>query len=641
MKSQSFFKKVTSRDTKPDQPTNEKFSITEWQDEFWSSNNPDPREYQLFQSGIWFNECFNEVKSKFNNLPYYKDTKEILIRFQVGAINDYINRQYKYFYEVNNKSLKSSDLSNFVETLEAIIDSSRYILIKINKKENIINSDISLESWLNNNLNSALLYDQLKHFWMQCLWHEWYVDYESQESIDFITPSDSIKGLQHHKSLSWRDEINQAEHIQALIDWQNMSIQEKHKFLIQPILKVVQIDNNNNINLDVSNRYIVEDESPSEIAAVAITFNNICDQQLLQKPCPNLENLTLLAIFQYWQFISPLASQLINKTLLSEDEDISRKNIFLKASPTLKKQDLLELTLKTFSFSYEQANKIIDLFTFTGEYGDDLWCQPLIKVDDNNFTVIYSCLKRPNLLRCLGTWLKKSGWNQGDLGKELGKLFEKYIITQLKKLNKLSNFKIYNHPINLGQKNQQQQETDLIITIGNKIIIGESKHYMQYPIEPIEYNYYYKQLEKGGQQLAERKKFIENNLELTLQQLGRTDIKMEKVKIIPVLISNLPLATGQKINGFPVVDISILERYISNAEVVINNNSKKHNKLNQEIKQKILLYSSEKEAEENIENYLQSPPQLFAYLEDATWVRVPLPKILTQKNIVCAKPIVE
>ena len=164
---------------------------------------------------------------------------------------------------------------------------------------------------------------------------------------------------------------------------------------------------------------------------------------------------------------------------------------------------------------------------------------------------------------------------------------------------------------------------------------------MQYPTEPIEYNYYYKQLEEGGDQLAKRKNFIENNLESTLQQLGITDIEIKKVKVIPVLISNLPLATGQKINGFPVVDISILERYISNAEVVINNNSKKHNKLNQEIKQKILLYSSEKEAEENIENYLQSPPQLFAYLEDATWVRVPLPKILTQKNIVCAKPIVE
>lgn len=196
-KSQSFFKKVTSRYTKPYQPTNDNFSITEWQNEFWSSNNPDPREYQLFKSGIWFNECFNEVKSKFNNLPYYKDTKERLIRFQVGAINDYINRQYKYFYEVNNKSLKSSDSSDFVETLEAIIDSLRHILIKINQDENIINSDISLENWLKNSLELSILYDELKHFWMQCLWHKWYVDSESQESIEFITPSDLEKGLQH------------------------------------------------------------------------------------------------------------------------------------------------------------------------------------------------------------------------------------------------------------------------------------------------------------------------------------------------------------------------------------------------------------------------------------------------------------
>ncbi len=637
-KSLSFFKKVISSRTKPYQPTNEKFSISEWQDEFWSSYKPNIREYKLFQSGIWFNECFKELKNKFYNIPYYNDTKDRLIRFQVGAINNYVNRETKYSYTVDKKEFKSSDLFNLEETIESVIDSLRHILIKIKTNKNLFNSDISLEDWLNGNINLCLMYDELNYFWMQCLWYEWYIESESQKQVDLIIPNEFKKGIQHHKSLSWRNELNQMNYIQALEDWQNMPIQEKYRLLILPILEIAQIDDNNNIKLNSSNIYSVKDVFPSEIAAMAITLNNICYHELLRKPCPNFNNLTLLEILNYWKFISPLASQLINKTLSNKFS--FSKDVLLKASPTFQKQDLLQITLKTFDFSYEQANAIIDLFTFTGEYGNDLWCQPLIKVDENSFTVIYSCLKRPNLLRSLGTWLEKSGLEQGKLGNTLGKIFENHVITKLKKFNKLSNLKIYNHPIDIGKKNKQQQETDLIITIGNTIIIGESKHHTKYPTEPIEYNYYYEQLEEGGKQLAARKNFIENNLKLTLKQLGITHIEIEQVKIIPVLISNLPLATGQKINGFSVVDLTILEQYISSREITISRYLQQDNKLNKELKQRILLYSSEKEAEENIENYLEKPPQIFAYLEDAQWIKVPLPKILQNKDIVCAKPVI-
>ena len=282
------------------------------------------------------------------------------------------------------------------------------------------------------------------------------------------------------------------------------------------------------------------------------------------------------------------------------------------------------------------------MFTFNGEHNDDLWCQPFIKLDEEHFTIINTSLKTPNLLRCLGVWLKNSGLDKGWLTNKLGELFEKYIRTKLKQCNKLINVKVYDVSIDFGREVNQQKETDLIISIGNKIVIGEIKHRSQYPTESIEYDYYYQELEKAGQQLAKRKEFIENNLDVILAQLKLTHIKSEKVEIIAIIISNLPLATGHTIGGFSVIDISILEMYLSSGTIKYGIAYNQDGKLKKEMNEEIKLYSSEKDAEENIGEYLRNPPQLQIISKQTKWVNIQLPNMLDGiPSIYCYKPTVD
>lgn len=60
--------------------------------------------------------------------------------------------------------------------------------------------------------------------------------------------------------------------------------------------------------------------------------------------------------------------------------------------------------------------------------------------------------------------------------------------------------------------------------------------------------------------------------------------------------------------------------------------------MDKEINQEIELYASEQEAEDKIEEYLQSPPQLRAISKDTKCILIQLPNMLTEyKLIFCYK----
>ena len=639
--SSNFFKKVKSRHSQPKQPTNDGFFIRDWQDEYWSLNSRNEKEHRLFQSGSWFGERFEELKKKFNNMPtpYCQGNKDRLIRFQIGAVNYLADREFLKFHEINQKNLESSDVFEINNSLESIIESAQSSLIKLHNIKVIKDCTLTIDKWLNDSLNLSILYEELKYFWMQCLWHEWYVDTTSKDNIDIIVPNDFNKGDAHRVSLTWRDEIDGARLIKAFTDWDNMNKAEKDRLLKLPIVEVEYIDSNGNIKLGVSDRYKIQNRFPFEKILGAITLNNICYQELLKEPCPDFENLSLFQILLYWQFISPLAEQINNK--LSSKTNILKLDDLLQYSPLISKKDLIKLTINVFNITEKQAYRIVDVFTFESKYEDDLWCQPLVRINEDSFTVVIKSLQYPNLVRCLDSWLDRSGWKKGTLRRKLGKLNESFIRKKLKDSNKLSNLIIYDYSIDFGKKQRSQQENDLVISLGNKIIIGELKR-SKYPTEPIDFGYYYESLEKAGEQLANKIQFIKSNLENVLCQLQLTHLDPQQVELVPVIISNLPLATGQKINDFPIVDISILEMYMSDSVIELKEISSNEQKRLEKKKNKgIVFYTSEQEAEENIKEYLQSPPQLYAISKDTIWKYIPLPNLIAQsKPIFCCKPTV-
>lgn len=642
--SKSFVKKVMSRKEKPLHPTNQSFSESEWKEAFLNLDKYSKTDNRLFLSGILFAECFRKIENEFDRAIFrYNDTKGNLIRLQVGRINTFAkNESIRHYQKIpkTGQLLQSSINAELINNIETIIDAVCFSLIKIYENSNVSNNysnNIELKDWLKETLDLSITYSEFKHFWHQCLRHNWYVD-----SLDIqtkvIRPANPDKFLKHYVSLSWNEEMLVSQSMLAIKDWKSLIVTEKHKLLIKPILKVEHITQKGELKFKISNRYQTPETLPLEIAVIEMAINKTHYQKLLKKPCPNFYGLILSDLLSCWRFISPIVSQIESKKHLPNN--ISDKEKLLRYSPTFLKEDLVTLIMEAFSrLTKEQALTIVNLFTYTGKNKDDIWCQPLVKVDDKRLTVVNTSLKLPNLLRCLDSWVEKSGWSKGKINKELGSCFEKFVRQKLENCNQSNKIKIYQESINFSKhiKGEKQQESDLIISIGHKIIIGEMKR-SKYPTEPFDYGYYYQELEKAASQLKHRKEFVKKNLPSILEKLQLTHLAIEQVQVIPVIISSLPLATGQKFQGIPVVDIYILEWYLSQNKITWSTYTQKEQK---EI-QKVQLYSSEQEAENNIENYLNNPPQLKILSDNIKWQGIPIHNgslITNNYHVYCYKAI--
>ncbi|HHX8345727.1 TPA: hypothetical protein ACVOYS_004457, partial [Vibrio alginolyticus] len=77
---------------------------------------------------------------------------------------------------------------------------------------------------------------------------------------------------------------------------------------------------------------------------------------------------------------------------------------------------------------------------------------------------------------------------------------------------------------------------------------------------------------------------------------------LKRDNIVFFYLTSVPHATGIKINGMPVVDSSILERYFGQGNFELRN-EKSESKF-------FIFYDSFEGAEKNLKRYLDNPPQL-------------------------------
>lgn len=146
-------------------------------------------------------------------------------------------------------------------------------------------------------------------------------------------------------------------------------------------------------------------------------------------------------------------------------------------------------------------------------------------------------------------------------------------------------------------------------------------------------------MEKASYQLNRAiNDYIEPNFKLFLDRIGFSSLLEEQIKIIPVIISSLPLATGQKFQNIPVVDLEIIKRYLNEGKIsnwVFNGES-------ENLISETPFYSSEEEAEKSIGQYLAEPPQISMFFKNVRWENVPIANLHpNQKPIYCVKGFVK
>lgn len=264
---------------------------------------------------------------------------------------------------------------------------------------------------------------------------------------------------------------------------------------------------------------------------------------------------------------------------------------------------------------------ILDFLTFDGSNKKDIWANPLVLVDQE-FLIASSVLGSPIIMRSFEHWVVQAGFDLGDKGAE----YESNSLNELSSVLQGCEFsKILSKPYSKRFKiKAQEEEIDLLIKIGNTILVGEIKSIVTTD-SPISSYRTLSTLQKAANQAARKLQFVKNNNREVFSKVGWSFSDGVEYKYIPVILNSSGIYVGLKIDSVPIVDFRILGAYFSSPIIPLissslGNGPIKHFAYYQ-------LYSNENEFEDNLSSYLNSPPQLNDSSDDFSYRSMELPAL--------------
>lgn len=638
----SFKKRLIFSGDEIAKPTNEKFSTEQWQNEFSLIASPTTEDQHLYDAGLWFAPYFKNLHDKqslLNRLVEKIDDAhpDDLIRFLIGTINFECNRIQNQHSVIDKKLISSVDSRESVGKIEATISAFNSTLSKVINQAKKITQRVSyptkinfprIESWLNQTQYLAVQNNNFKYLWSKCLLQDWYID-KSDTKFDTMCAANKEAEATDTVSIYWREFIQKSKTTRWHEEWLKIPKQIRAILYYQPrSISIKPINQMGEVELEFSNDLKDLRLIPHQNLVILFLKENPYIRDLINEPLPKLLYITLEQILKGWQMISSIVDSIEKKIKFDK---ISNEEDLLLCSPVFSKANLVKLMQDELSITSEQAIKIIELITFREEqenakYYDDLWERPLVKVNEDQLTIIIKALKVPELSRFVRKWLEEGGLTK--VNDKIGKAFEGYVRKELQQCNQLKNVEIYSQNFKYKDENSNLQlekgDIDLIIKIDNTLIVGEIKC-LKTPAESMDFYYYDNELLKAARQAIKSQNYINYKFEKFLKKT-RLVLNKDQLKILPlIIVSDGARGIGSKIQNVPVVDLFILQNYLASNRMWISTFQLKEKKIEKNILQEEYFYFSEKEAEDLIENYLAQPPHLKKFLKHLRYKDEPLP----------------
>ncbi len=233
----------------------------------------------------------------------------------------------------------------------------------------------------------------------------------------------------------------------------------------------------------------------------------------------------------------------------------------------------------------------------------DLWSRPLVPIGTQEITFVLQPLIGVN-----PTWLLKKWMHDGGLEIDQGgDAYEQAVRKELGDNCLLPIAEVLPSSLFIDKGNNEEQ-IDVVVRIGNTVLIGEVKCSV-FPTRPSEIHNYESNLDEAAKQVL-RKADRVSQRKGVLSRLFKGRFKSDQfIDVVPFILSNLALGVGQHHRGVPVIDKLTLANYLHSGELegytVIQTPEGTFKQT-----QKIILYTSEKEAESNIRDFLSRPASL-------------------------------
>lgn len=607
-----FVEKITKDELAP--PTRREFRLKKWNQE-WDKVKVQAtaRDKRVYEAGLMIDSLLGEVRSKLVELYKHapKTTYEKLMLAYVAISNREVTVALKRAMQkpptttqgvMIDSGIAENPLS-LQEIAHGAVDGWQLAIREcqrnIDKNHRITSSEKALdimdfiqqESWLSN------LYSSYEHLWQCIIWSDYDVEDLNRDLKYFCVKQPFTPFEVHFEASAVRK--NRLSSQKSLI----ATSPELQKLFMNDKLVKVKRQNKKRVAYDVSVR---------DAGDKLITWNTQWQLQVfdIQKYFPNDwltkdhgKGFSIYEALEVMRCLMLMANSLYEK--FPEDDTALNLNRLMEFCPTVPSQSLRLALRKATNIDADKVSRILDFLTATSLQTSDLWCEPLIKTSRNEYAILVSALASPSLNRLVEHWFSSFEINLEDKGYTYEKTVVELLNEQLKKNPLIEDFdEAVGKRIKLETG---EEEFDLLVRIGDLVIVGESKSIVTTD-SPISKYRTAQILSHASNQVVRKTEFLKENLAQIFDRLGWEFDAAKEYKFTQCIVNSGQILVGHKFNGVPVVDEKILKYYFESPKIRIMSVPTEKGEFKDIAWYE--LYSNINELKDNLQTYLCNPPQL-------------------------------
>jgi hypothetical protein len=643
----SFLKKV--RHGEIDGPRKRTFTPEAWTAAFEQQNSGDEEDIRLFRSGLRIHTKLTAIRGALSKSQLRKLSTATMAKALVATANHQYEalshqlRQGMSSDALNSEQQSDIDVLALARTQMKLLNGENYsvdsvmsslldgigvplkVALQSRRRPGLESlsdvpwNDIGLE------MNLGIFYEQFQALWEDCVWNTYAIVGNGQRV--FALPNNLEAKLGMCTAVSRKFALN----IEAT-GYAMRAFELANALSVRGRLQEVQ-----SIAIDGDNQTMTLGFTANDPHSQALrygSFQMACPQflsLLFEEPRERLGGLSINQLIDGWMVVANAATTLWQKTApllqpkcnTSEDE-YSDMNDYI---PFLDKNVLVNALHEAAGLPRAGAAAIVDFLTFNGSDGQELWTQPLVKLDDSTklYIVAGAIVAPPNARYVAEKWMV-----QLDVDLESrGPAFEVYVRNVLIEATSTSPLlskvaKVVTKDYTFRGSAQRFAQIDALFCVGSHVFVVEAKCILE-PVDSPSNGRHRLALERAAAQANIRIDLIEEFREHFIEEMRQFGWSLPPdFRLSPIIAVSTWAHVGVSVDSVPVVDELVLQRFFEGKYRRVGLETETFS-IKEDTEK--ALYNSAEEAELIAARYFEEPPQLKQYTDNLKLRKFPLPSV--------------
>lgn len=290
--------------------------------------------------------------------------------------------------------------------------------------------------------------------------------------------------------------------------------------------------------------------------------------------------------------------------------------------------------------SSAQSSAILDFFTCSASdrrslFSKGVWSMPLVSLaDEDRLAIVLSPLHTGAPIRKIELWLERGGLSDQLAGANRGSRYEAMLRERIdKKLKANPIFQGLRAASSLPRRTESSEQIDLLIVFGTTLIVAEVKCLLA-PAESIERYRYLRKLKGASEQAVRKAKWIGANRAQLIDAIRMTEDEISRLRIIPLVVVNQGFGVGWRGADCLIIDAHFLGLYLADGSYLAQ--AAVQGKTGESATAARILYSTQSEAEFQLESIISDPPVLRRFVDVFAWRHFTFPTATGDEMCVAA-----